>query len=88
MLLRILQEIVNLVNDKFDSTGVSATATTTVKLQGITDAAGSHVVSFNLYGKNTTAQTISATITLGTSTGAALTGLRDSFNAYTANTGI
>ena len=83
------KEIVNLVNAKFDSTGVSATATTTVKLQGITDAAGSHVVSFNLYGKNTTAQTISATITLGTTTGAAdLTGLRDSFNAYTANTGI
>ena len=84
------KEIVNLVNDKFDSTGVSATATTTVKLEGITsDAAGSHVVGFNLYGKNTTAQTISATITLGATTGAAdLTGLRDSFNAYTANTGI
>ena len=83
------KEIVNLVNDKFDSTGVSATATTTVKLEGLTDSAGSHVVSFNLYGKNTTAQTISATITLGATTGAAdLTGLRDSFNAYTANTGI
>ena len=39
------KQIVNLVNDKFDSTGVSATATTTVKLEGITsDAAGSHVV--------------------------------------------
>ena len=73
------KEIVNLVNDKFDSTGVSATATTTVKLEGLTDSAGSHVVSFNLYGKNTTAQTISATITLGATTGAAdLTGLRDS----------
>ena len=83
------KEIVNLVNDKFDSTGVSATATTTVKLEGLTDSAGSHVVSFNLYGKNTTAHTISATITLGATTGAAdLTGLRDSFNAYTANTGI
>ena len=84
------KEIVNLVNAKFDSTGVSATATTTVKLQGLTsDAAGSHVVGFKLYGKNTTAQTISATITLGAAVGAAdLTGLRDSFNAYTANTGI
>lgn len=83
------KEIVNLVNDKFDSTGVSATAATTVKLQGITDTAGSHVVGFNLYGKNSTAQAISATITLGTTTGAAdLTNLRDSFNAYTANTGI
>ena len=83
------KEIVELVNDKFDSTGVSATATTTLKLEGITDAAGSHVVGFNLYGKNTTAQAISATITLGTTTGAAdLTNLRDSINAYTANTGV
>ena len=35
-----------------------------LNLQGkSSDAAGSHVVGFNLYGKNTTAQTISATIT-------------------------
>ena len=40
------KEVANLVNAKFDSTGVSATATTTVKLEMLsTDAAGSHVVN-------------------------------------------
>ena len=84
------KEIVELVNDKFDNTGVSATATTTVKLQvSSSDAAGSHVVGFNLYGKNTTAQAISATITVAAAVGGAdLTGLRDAINSYTANTGI
>ena len=84
------KEIVELVNDKFDNTGVSATATTTVKLQvSSSDAAGSHVVGFNLYGKNSTAQAISATITVAAAVGGAdLTGLRDAINSYTANTGI
>ena len=84
------KEVVELVNDKFDNTGVSATATTTVKLQvSSSDAAGSHVVGFNLYGKNTTAQAISATITVAAAVGGAdLTGLRDAINSYTANTGI
>ena len=49
------KEIVNLVNDKIDSTGVSATATTTVKLEGLTsDAVGSHVVSLIFMEKNST----------------------------------
>ena len=84
------KEIVELVNDKFDNTGVSATATTTVKLQvSSSDAAGSHVVGFNLYGKNSTAQAISATITVAAAVGGSdLTGLRDAINSYTANTGI
>ena len=84
------KEIVELVNDKFDSTGVSATATTTVKLQvKSSDAAGSHVVGFNLYGKNTTAQAISATITVGSTLAASdITNLRDAINSYTANTGV
>lgn len=84
------KEIVELVNDKFDNTGVSATATTTVKLQvSSSDAAGSHVVGFNLYGKNSTAQAISATITVAAAVGGSdLTNLRDSINSYTANTGI
>ena len=39
------KEVANLVNASFDSTGVSATATTTVKIEMLsTDAAGSHVV--------------------------------------------
>ena len=84
------KEIVELVNDKFDNTGVSATATTTVKLQvSSSDDAGSHVVGFNLYGKNSTAQAISATITVGSTVAASdITNLRDAINSYTANTGV
>ena len=84
------KEIVELVNAKFDSTGVSATATTTVKMQvNSSDAATDHVVSFNLYGKNTTAQAISATINVAAAVGASdMTNLRDAINAYTANTGV
>ena len=82
--------IANQVNHDFDSTGVSATASTQGKIQFLSsDAAGQHVVSMNLYGKNTTAQSISATITIGTQvTGTDLTDLRDQFNAYSSTTGI
>ena len=74
----------NLVNASFDSTGVSATATTTVKLEMLsTDAAGDHVVGFNFYGKNSTAQAVSATVTLGTTAATSdLTNLRDAINSY------
>ena len=49
--------VAELVNAKFDSTGVSATATTTVKMEMLSsDAAGDHVVGFKFYGKNSTAQ--------------------------------
>tara|TARA_B100000575_G_scaffold32189_1_gene21693 strand:+ start:3696 stop:5261 length:1566 start_codon:yes stop_codon:yes gene_type:complete len=84
------KEIVELVNAKFDSTGVSATAMTTIKLEMLsTDANGSHVVGFDLFGKNSTAQAISATVTLGTTAGTSdLTNLRDQLNAYTSITGI
>ncbi|MEE2695426.1 MAG: flagellin [Pseudomonadota bacterium] len=84
------KDIVELVNSKFDNTGVSATATTTVKMRASSsDAAGDHVVTFELYGKNTAAQTISATISIAAATTASdLTNLRDAVNAYTANTGI
>ncbi|MAR63529.1 MAG: flagellin [Rickettsiales bacterium] len=84
------KEVANLVNASFDSTGVSATATTTVKIEMLsTDASGSHVVGFNLYGKNATAQAISATVTLGTTAATSdLTNLRDAINSYSSNTGI
>ena len=84
------KDIVELVNAKFDNTGVSATATTTVKMQvNSSDAATDHVVSFNLYGKNTTAQAISATISVAATVGASdMTNLRDAINAYTATTGV
>ena len=82
--------VANLVNHDFDSTGVSATASTQGKIQFLSsDAAGSHVVTMNVYGKNTAAQSISATITIGTEvTGADLTDLRDQFNAFSSTTGI
>ncbi|GIR26131.1 MAG: hypothetical protein CM15mP40_07390 [Alphaproteobacteria bacterium] len=69
---------------------MSATATTTVKIEvNSTDANGDHVVGFNLYGKNTDAQAISATISVGSTTAASdLSNLRDAINAYSANTGI
>ena len=82
--------IANQVNHDFDSTGVSATASTQGKIQFLSsDAAGQHVVTMNVYGKNTTAQSISASITIGTQvTGTDLTDLRDQFNAYSSTTGI
>ena len=50
------KDIVELTNDKFDNTGVSATATTTVKLQVTSSVGGMQgtgkVVSMNIYGKN------------------------------------
>jgi flagellin len=84
------KEVANLVNASFDSTGVSATATTTVKIEMLsTDAAGSHVVGFNFYGKNSTAQAISATVTLGTTAATSdLTNLRDAINGFSSTTGI
>ena len=46
------KQIVELVNAKFDNTGVSATATATIKIQvNSSNASGDHVVGFNLYGK-------------------------------------
>ena len=87
------KDIVELVNDKFDNTGVSATATTTVKLQ-VNSTAGAmqgtgKVVSMNITGKNSTAQSITAQIGIGASTATSdLTDLRDQFNAYSATTGI
>ena len=84
------REVANLVNASFDKTGVSATATTTVKLEMLsTDAAGDHVVGFNFYGKNSTAQAVSATVTLGTTKATSdLTNLRDAINSYSSTTGI
>ena len=87
------KDIVELVNDKFDNTGVSATATTTVKLQ-VNSTAGAmqgtgKVVSMNITGKNSTAQSITAQIGIGASKATSdLTDLRDQFNAYSATTGI
>ena len=85
------KDIVELTNDKFDNTGVSATATTTVKLQVTSSAISGtgKVVSMNIYGKNSTAQSITAQIGIGSSVATSdLTDLRDQFNAYSSTTGI
>jgi len=87
------KDIVELVNDKFDNTGVSATATTTVKLEVESSVGGMQgsgkVVSMNIIGKNSTAQSITAQIGIGASKATSdLTDLRDQFNAYSSITGI
>ena len=47
------------------------------------------VVSMNIYGKNSTAQSITAQIGIGaTAATSDLTDLRDQFNAYSSTTGI
>ena len=86
-------EIEDKINAKFDSSGVSATSSTNLKIQGLrTDGSGSATLSLTLFGKNTTGRTISAGISLhqnsvsGSSTD--LTDLREKINAYSSETGI
>jgi flagellin len=69
------------VNNVTGSTGVTAAARTTATI-GALSAAGNF--TFNLYGQNTTAVQISATVT----STADLTALRDAINSQTGLTGI
>jgi flagellin len=69
------------VNNVTGSTGVTASARTTATI-GALSAAGTF--TFNLYGQNTTAVQISATVTSATD----LTAIRDAINAQTGLTGI
>jgi flagellin len=69
------------VNNVTGSTGVTASARTTATI-GSLSAAGTF--TFNLYGQNTTAVQVSATLT----STADLTQLRDAINAQTGLTGI
>ena len=85
--------IENKINNKFDSTGISATSSTNLKIQGLrTDATGSATFSLTLFGKNTTGRTISAAVTLAqnslSTADTDFTDLRDKINAYSAETGI
>jgi len=83
--------IVQNINNVFEKTGVDATASTQLKLEGIasTGNSGTVSVSFDLYGSNSSAVKISSSVNLGTTTGATnFTELRDSINAYTAQTGV
>jgi len=85
------RDIATSINNKFESTGVDATASTQLKFEGLASSGNTGVVSvsFDLYGSNTSAVTISSSVNLGATTGASnFTELRDSINAYTAQTGV
>ena len=87
-----IRDIATSVNAVFDSTGVTAIASTQLKLQAKTldDAYnGQTSVSFSIQGKNTTAVTIAANLTLSHNEGSSvLSELRDSINNYTTTTGV
>src|SRR6056300_198917 len=85
------RDIAKSINNIFESTGVDATASTQLKFEGLATSGNTGVVSvsFDLYGSNSTAVTISSSVDLGATTGASnFTELRDSINAYTAQTGV
>ena len=87
-----VRDIATSVNAVFDSTGVSAIASTQLKLQAKTldDAYnGQTSLSFSIQGKNTAAVTIAANVTLNNNEGSSvLSELRDSINNYTTTTGV
>ncbi len=85
------KDIATNINNVFESTGVDASASTQLKFEGLATSGNTGVVSvsFDLYGSNSTAVTISSSVNLGSTTGASnFTELRDSINAYTAQTGV
>ena len=85
------RDIATNINNIFESTGVDATASTQLKFEGLASSGNTGVVSvsFDLYGSNTSAVTISSSVNLGATTGASnFTELRDSINAYKAQTGV
>ena len=87
-----VRDIATSVNAVFDSTGVTAIASTQLKLQAKTLNAthnGQTSISFSIQGKNTTAVTIAANVTLNNSEGSSvLSELRDSINNFTTTTGV
>ena len=87
-----VRDIATSVNAVFDATGVTAIASTQLKLEAksLDDAYnGQTSVSFSIQGKNTTATTISANVTLNNNKGSSvLSGLRDSINNFTTTTGV
>jgi flagellin len=87
-----VRDIATSVNAVFDSTGVSAIASSQLKIEAQSldkTFNGQNSVSFSIQGKNGTSTSISANITLHNSKGSSvLSGLRDSINNYTTTTGI
>jgi len=85
------RDVAQSINRVFESTGVDASASTQLKFEGLASSGNTGVVSvsFDLYGSNSSAVSISSSVNLGTTTSASnLTELRDSINAYTAQTGV
>ncbi|MDC3273403.1 flagellin [Alphaproteobacteria bacterium] len=87
-----VRDVATSVNAIFDSTGVSAIASSQLKIEAKSlDSSlnGQNSVSFSIQGKNGTSTSISANITLNSSKGSSvLSNLRDSVNNYTTTTGI
>ena len=87
-----VRDIATSVNAIFDSTGVSAIASSQLKIEAKSldsSSNGQNSVSFSIQGKNGTSTSISANITLNSSKGSSvLSNLRDSVNNYTTTTGI
>ena len=87
-----VRDVATSVNAVFDATGVTAIASTQLKLEAksLDDTYnGQTSVSFSIQGKNTVATTIAANITLNDNKGSSvLSELRDSINNYTTTTGI
>tara|TARA_B110000503_G_scaffold95922_1_gene144345 strand:+ start:1806 stop:3572 length:1767 start_codon:yes stop_codon:yes gene_type:complete len=85
------RDIATTINNNFEKTGVDASASTQLKLEGLASSGNTGTVSctFDLYGSNSTAVKISGTVNLGAAVGTSnFTELRDSINAYTAQTGV
>jgi len=85
------RDISTSINNVFESTGVDSTASTQLKLEGLASSGNTGTVSvaFDLHGSNSTAVKISGSVNFGATTGATnFTDLRDSINAYTAQTGV
>ena len=87
-----VRDIATSVNAVFDATGVTAIASTQLKLEAksLDDTYnGQTSISFSIQGKNTVATTIAANITLNDNKGSSvLSELRDSINNYTTTTGV
>ena len=87
-----VRDIATSVNAVFDSTGVSAIASTQLKLEAKSlddEYNGQTSLSFSIQGKNTTAVTIAANVTLNhVKTSSVISELRDSINNYTTTTGV
>ncbi len=87
-----VRDIATLVNNSFDNHGVSAVASSQLKIEAKTidsSVNGSTALSFTIQGKNSSAIAVSANVTLSnTTSGSNLSEMRDSINNYSMTTGV